>query len=441
MQRRSTLASPIRRSHASKSVAGYSLLEMMIAMSVLVFIGGGLAALLSRALDLWRDAERTAKVYDLARAVLELISRDLRGAIPQADIASGADVRFLCDLDERGRQRLRFVRAIAAETADPLLREGGRFLTTIASASVDGSDDAREAREGRLAPPAGREEVLWALDPRPGETGLWRGTRSPIGGVHSLFRDRNLEELPESGHRLIPGSTSASSKTESAAANARETGSAPLDPLAGIPLARVAKPITDHVLYLGFAFWGPTTNTWDPLSRPLRRPEPGATSGPLLLWDSTRAVLDERGATDELVFGRIPESLGNPMDDMFPELVEVTLVVREEDEELGARLLAPLSESGTEIQVSKRISLSDDPRARFVLVDDEWIAIDDVDDRRCVVARDGRGARGTRATPHAVGTRVERGSTFRRVIELPGSRVPYEARASRIDLEVTGSSR
>src|SRR5690606_27306101 len=200
---------------------------------------------------------------------------------------------------------------------------------------------------------------------------------------------------------------------------------------AATALARVAKPLTGGILHLGFAFWGPTTNTWEPTARPLLVPGRNLPSGPLFSWDSTRGYLDLPVGLDEFGFRRIDGSLNDPSEDSCPALVEITLVLREEDDSpLGTRLTQPLGAQTKEIELSKEVALSEYPRDRFVLVGDEWIAVETTRGRTLVVVEGGRGLRDTKAVDHPAGTRVEVGVTFRRVVEIPGYRRTFEADAS-----------
>lgn len=381
-----------------RSAGGYTLVELLVACGILIILGGGLASVLQQGISLWREAESTGRVYDQARLILDQLSEDLRSTVSARRGDDGSEVRMLCDRDSAGRQRLRLVRTISGEMADPILREGGRYLSVQAAAVYDGVSDASEARDGKLGAPGGRMEVLWAVDPRPEERWLWRGVRSPIGGSGSLFRNRVVE-----------------------IAEVAEEAAAPSAPVAA--LRAVARPLTDGVLFLGLSFWGPTTNTWDPSARPMTRaPGPGQRSGPLFWWDSTRALLDQSSTQGELTFHRRAGSLGDPTDDVFPEQVEVTLVLGKDDGEIGTRLLADLASGALRATLTRPVRMPEDPRDRFLLIGDEWVALESARGTTVTIARGGRGARDTRAASHAAGARVAVGLTFRRVIDVPGRR-------------------
>ncbi len=407
--------------------AGYTLMELMIAMSLLVILGGGLVTLLSQCVSIWNRAETRGKVYEEARALLDRIAEDLRSAVIRTHAAEGDTwVRFIADSDPDGRQRLRFVRTVSGEAADAILREGGRYLSVQTPAVCDGEDDAKEAQQGLLAAPGGASEVLYATDPRPGMRIVWRGSRSPVGGPDSLLVDRNVEEgLLQKEGGLASGKTGGGTRPaksgEVLAAAPEPAGAAPGEAMVECALSRVATRTADHILFLGFRFWTPGTNTWRNVP-PLKDPKPGEASGPTPWWDSTRALLEVQGGANELAWKRNPGSLDDPRDDIFPELVEVTVVVGEPVETLGARLVDEATEGAKALVLSLAVELPEDPIDRFVLVDDEWIEIEKADGNRLEVAAGGRGARWTKTARHDRGARVASGVTFRRVIEVPGFR-------------------
>jgi prepilin-type N-terminal cleavage/methylation domain-containing protein len=405
---------------------GYTLMELLIAMSLLVVLGGGLVTLLGQAVSTWNTAENRGKVYEQARAVLDRAADDLRSVVIRSHSSEGDTwIRFIADADPDGRQRLRFVRTTSGEAADAILREGGRYLSVRTPATYDGQNDAKEASAGILAAPGGLEEVMYAADPRAGMRVIWRAARSPPGGPDSLLVDRNVEAQPVSA-----ASTARKPAPKPAAVPAAEaTAAVPADepaPPAECHLSRVAIPIAENVLFLGFSFWTPRSNTWNAVPA-LRDPKPGQQSGPSPWWDSTRGLLDVSGSSEEFVWKRRPDSLDDPKDDIFPEMVEVTVVIGERGDAIGTRLTDDVNETAKSLSISRAVELPDAAGERFVLVDDEWIEIDAVEGSRLTIAANGRGARWTKAAKHDRGARVEIGTTFRRVVEIPGFRSEPDA--------------
>jgi type II secretory pathway pseudopilin PulG len=394
-----------------RRAGGYTLLEILISVGILVMLGAGLATIMTQGISIWKRAENRGRVYEQARMLLDQIAEDLRSTVAvAAGEQDSAWVRFICDHDENGRQRLRFVRTTSGETGDPILREGGQYLSVKTPAIYDGLHDNFEARAGLLAAPGGLMEIFYGRDPRSDRATLWRGVRAPLGGSGSFFDDDNVESSLADDDDRKKGDDD-SKKNDDSFDEFEEGG----------PFAAITRPLTDGVLYLGLNFWGPTTNTWDESEIPRARVTRDSASGPLLHWDSTRALLDYPGENGEFTFKAREGSLTDTGDDIFPERVEVTIVLRDDDHE-SLFLVSSINQSAKTFTISRDVSVPDDESDRFILVDDEWIAVDVVDGRTIMIARDGRGMRDSDATSHKAGARVDIGATFRRVIDLPGSR-------------------
>ncbi len=472
--RRSELPSRFARRRSR----GYSLLELLVAMSIMVVLGTGLIVLLKQGVTTWHVAEKRAMIYERGRMVLEQVGEDLRAACSDSS-AEGAGfwIRFLCDHDRQGRQRLRFTRAISGEMADPLAREGGTRLELGDVGHFDHHGDAAEASAGRLLAPRGYLEVLYCLDPDPARTVLWRGVRSPIGGAGSLFIDRNIEEDPEAakttkrtaggsppaqadpqrpGVALADGPAAARapgkklSVRQKVAAARKGAGQGkdgppqptpppdqgelpPVQRLDLPPIERAARPFADGILHLSFAFWTRDTTTWETTipARGRKGSREGQASGPVLTWDSTRAILDEKAAGEAFAWRSVPGSLEDPSDDVFPERVEVILVVAGNADVQAISLAGEIGPSDKLIPLSRTDGLPTEGPDRFVRIDGEWIAYEKIEGGQLILSAGkiaGRGARGSAAARHAPGTPVEVGTTFRRVIQIPAMRLgPVEA--------------
>jgi hypothetical protein len=262
-------------------------------------------------------------------------------------------------------------------------------------------------------------EVFYMLDPRPGNAVVWRGARAPPGGPGSLFVDRNVDEP---GEPREPARSR--SRKEAKKEKPGEGAPAPSPPVPedeAFFLRVFAVPIAEDILHLEFRFWGPTTNTWDEVPC-LADPRPSQRSGPLWYWDSTRALLDTGVSRDEWNWKPRDGSLADGSDDIFPERVEVVVVIRESDDPLGPRLAEDLGDKDGTLTLTAEVPLPEDPADRHVLVGGEWIAIEAAAGNKLAVAASGRGGRGTTAAKHERGTRVETGTAFRRVVEIPGFR-------------------
>ena len=419
------MSTPRPTDRIRRGTGGYTLLEVVIAVGILTLLGSGLATLLTQGISIWRRAENRGRVYDQARILLERMAEDIRSSVVLSDSGGGdAWVRFICDEDLQGRQRLRFVRTISAETSDAILRHGGKTLSLKSPAVYDGNNDSKEARHGRLGAPGGLMEVIYLRDPRLSQTYLWRGFRSPVGGMRSLVN----KEVP--GEEKLADLADVIIDLEKKALGVAMTGEEQethLDREAQAlddfewNMEQLGRPLTDGVLFLGFSFWGPTTNTWDESEKPLQVVGGRRSSGPLFHWDSTRAILNWTGGdSDEFMFRSSDGSLTDSSDDIFPEQVEITLVLRDDNSE-SFYLLDRISKGDQSFRVSKSFSLPENEADRYLLVGGEWMYMRDVNGTRVTIESYGRGRRGTEATSHLQGERVDLGATFRRVVVMPGS--------------------
>jgi hypothetical protein len=348
-------------------------------MAIFSVLGGTLVLLLRQGLAAWRSGESRRGAYEEAQAIFGQLADDLRSVCAALRDLPGAPVpvKFVCDIDREGRQRLAFVRSIPREARHPIASLAGSFVG--ADRDLDGTDDRQEAFAGRLRPTSGLEEVLYAMEP--GRDTLLRGVRAPIGGAGSFFDPANIDTAEA--------------------------------------LTRTARPIGMRVLHLELAFWTQYTTAWDG-DPPLRRPPPGYRNGPTAIWDSTRALLapppDARD--EEFRFFRGEASLEDPRDDIFPERVQATLVIAEEGPAATwTALAAPLSADGLEARVFDAARFAE--RGPYVRIDREWVRIEGVRGGALKIARGGRGRRGTRAVAHAAGADVVTGKSFTVSIDVP----------------------
>lgn len=358
--------------------AGFSLVELLVATAIFTVLGGTLVLMLRQGVAAWRTGESRRAAYEQAQAVLGQLRDDLRNVCAAARAAPGqpVPVRFLCDLDARGRQRLAFVRTVPAETRHPIASLAGTHLG--GDADWDGEDDQAEAFGGRLRPTGGLLEVLYAMDPE--EDVLLRAARAPIGGEASFFREENLD-----------------------------------DPAA---LRRLGRPLASGVLHLELAFWTQHTESWTG-DAPLLTPVPGRTSGPTPFWDSTRAILPAAAAVpEEFQFWRGERSILDPSDDVFPERVLATLVLEEEGPAaVFTALAAPLAPKGLEARVFGTRGFAE--RRPYARIGGEWVRFEVGGPDLLKIQKDGRGRRGTAAQAHETGTPVVTGRTFQIEIDVP----------------------
>ncbi len=370
------------------STRGFTLAEILVAISIFVVLGSMLVVALRSGIDTWRGTEDRRMIFEHSQMVLKQIQDDLQNmAVPRPGDAGEVDVRFLCDLDGNRRYRLRFVRTLEDEGADEALRASG----TGPPDRFDGVIEGRGDPHGNLKPLGGLMEVVYVMDPDPDSDVLYRGVRSPIGGSRSLFIDENIDEKDEVTSRCTP--------------------------------------VADGVLYLGFLFWTQYTTTWD-LQKALTRTL-GGECGPEVIWDSTRGVLPDpksrEGRKTPNVFWLAAGagSRHDPSDDVFPRQVRIVVCAVAGDAGMRATLARPLDPSDDDIPVDSAgdFPTEDDPSLyRYVKVGTEWIWYESRTRFAFKTRKQARGARGSKPVTHEAGEEVRGGRTFVLTVALPAHR-------------------
>jgi prepilin-type N-terminal cleavage/methylation domain-containing protein len=413
-------AQPARiRLRRARSVRGFSLLELLVAMSIFSVISVGIITLLARVSEFTQSGSSKTETLDALQTFTQSFARDISGIHAMAESDTGAPAVRLysdvanCDVDGNGKpdapvRRLMFTKLISEESSAPGTRSAGSSLD--AKSYTDQKDDSAEAQKGTLRATGGLMEVFWTAlpdDPAdPAVCTLYRAYRSPIGGPQSLMPDA---PAPANG-----------------GGSAADRG-----PLTLAEVKPVATAVLPGVLHFGVEFWGRKTQTWDPMRAP---PE-----GPLLTWDSTRGIMPRgnlrAGATDGFFYAKDrnapgstgEDSLQDPTDDTFPRRLRVTLVVEEigENRKVG-NLAADLSADAKVLELyGTGFIPAVDTTQKFVKIGSEWIQFDEIDGgSRLTGLR--RGQRGTVAQRHETGRMVHYGRTVVREFPVPTFRDAYK---------------
>ena len=368
---------------------GITLVELMVAMGIFVFIGVATIGMLRTGLNSWRTGEIRRESLETAQMVLSQISQDIQSIYTQG-VAEGlyGDVKLISDFDSNGRQRIRFVRTVAGAISPYAHREAGAFLD--ADRELDLVEDYMEARMGLLLATGGLCEIAYVMEQDAYSSGLYRGLRSPVGGSASFFIDSNM--VPTSAnYNLIQ--------------------------------------FADGILYLGFKFWTQYTNTWKSQYWPLIDPMPGEKSGPAFWWDSTRSKIPPFQLEDrEFTTYLDGSSQYNSEDDIFPRAIRIVLVVSEGDNDAKARLTRDINEESSRIPIDNTGLFSRSSEYPYVKIDDEWICYSQVGRDELVLDEYGRGARFTYPQAHSRGTVVRVGRTFSLIVWLPGGREDWNGK-------------
>jgi prepilin-type N-terminal cleavage/methylation domain-containing protein len=383
------------------SAAGYTLMELLLAMALFSALSTGLIALLARSSEFLTSGASQTETMDSIQTFAEAFGSDVSTLASRADSDVGIpEVRLYCDFansDTDGDkkpdltiQRLFFVRTIPDELS---LETGWRSGITVGAKDyVNGiGPDEKKAADGTLRASGGLMEVFWTALPDPGappNSGvmqIWRGFRAPPGGPGSL--------LPLKGGRDMT-------------ATPAERGI-----VDAVQVRAVAKPVLSGVLYFGVDFWGRHTTTWDGKVR-------NRDGGPFRTWDSTRGILplgEDDIDTFYLSKKKSPQdtdSLYDTTDDTYPRKIRVTCVV----EELGRNarvgyLNDDLTKDAKSIPCTDtRFFPATETSRRYVKIENEWIEVGTPSNGAFPVLQ--RGARNTVAAAHATSAAIHHGRTF-----------------------------
>lgn len=392
---------------------GFSLIELLVAMSIFSVMGIAIVTLLARASEFSRSGTSTTDTLDSLQTFTETFTKDVAGIYSRPESDDRApDVRLWSDvvksdLNGDGKpdspiRRLVFVRMVPDEATSALTRNAGTVVG--AKEYIDQTNDLAEAEAKKLRPTRGLMEVFWTAVPEsaedPAVMTVYRGVRSPIG---------RKDPFP-----LFP----AKPASDPSARGAVERG--PVD----LPeIRQAARPVLSGVLFFGLDFWARRTETWDTSEAPPK--------GPLQTWDSTRGIMRKDKGLDGFWFAKASgaqekSSLDDPDDDTFPRKIRVTLVVEETGQAARVgRLQEELPADATFIEVSDTAFLpATDTTRRFVKVGAEWIEFTGIESGRRITGCK-RGARGTTPTTHPMGTKVHHGRTIVREIPVATFRDAY----------------
>ncbi len=380
--------------------SGFTLVEILVAMSVLLLLGLLMVALMRASLDNWTQAERQRKVYSRARAVFDCLQEDFEAALTRDPPGSPAVARMFCEPNAKtGRQVLMLVRSFGSGPERPYAFRAGDGLDAV---DFPPGDPAK---------------------PRPDDEDA-----NPRSGRADEEHYNNLDDDGD-GHvdeDLMPLGGSAQVVYMHEGRQLRRALCAPCLPKFD-QVFPYAQTLSDDVLHFEVLFATPYTTTWEELSGPggkrlpllpSRKDRLGQLYGPERLWDSTRGVLQG------FSFFVNKASLADGDDDVFPDRVRVTLVV--EPDPLRTLRTDTLDQIDDGIAVVRVASLRGFPPPgtdrSYILVDDEWMHYKGIDEDRRAFIVDQRGARGTTRASHAEGSPVRCGTTFVRTFFLPGYR-------------------
>lgn len=389
-------------------------------MVIFSVIGIALIALLRQSTTFLEKGQAGSEIMDVMENIDRQLADDFANVYIRPASSDGVpDVRFVCDrigwdvdndgVDDTFTPRLCFVRSVSGEASDPTLRRAGQ--KPGATEVVDGLDDTKESEEEDHRAAGGKGEATWILEPdargkedRNGEIPslgtLHRGFRAAVGGGPT----RSYQPLEPWGGRKSEASRMGITTRQECADRLR--------------------PVLAGVLHVEYRFWSRHVRpeaarlvTNGRLNDEVPADRGGGGLSPV--WDSTRGIFPKGTAEGQFFLGRGPASLADPVDDVFPSRIRVTLVVDRVGKDAStAELTRTIGPEDTTIPCDNtRFAPGGDPAGKFIKIGREWIQWATKDSRGFMVEK--RGARGTRREAHESGSTVRAGSTMVREYPVP----------------------
>lgn len=361
---------------------GLTLLELLVTMTIFLFMAGMLILIIHQTTQAWARGERERTLLERAAGALDRIANDLSVACGQDPI--GVDTvqsRFIGDLSSNGSPRIMFARTFEAgpERALTLSAADGRTSDLgIRPQDLDSKkEDSKPARPGTVDNDVytgtalgdyraigGMAQVAWWVENRT----LYRGIRAPVD--------------PQNYKALVNTAT--------------------------------ASILAEDVLYFDVSYWHQATSSWDQVDRATGK------LGPEKIWDSTRGITAKPLISFVLHRGAISEN--DPSDDVFPSKVRITMTVDSPMPRcVNTQLTRSIANDADRIPVvSIRGFPAGDTPDSYILIDQEWVRYKDKSGDTFLVAE--RGARGTVAEAHDEDAVVRVGRTFSRTVFLKNYR-------------------
>lgn len=347
---------------------GFTLIELMVSVAILLVLGTMLIGFLRGALTISRTGTARGKVYESAQVIMRLAAEDfvqVLGPPPHADGFEDAQ-SFMVAQDPFGRQIVCFTRAFGEEMNSLAGYDAGRGGTRQGY----GSNFEGWNVNDRVRSTGGNIEVCYMLEPTAGGTNLYRAVQAPAGPGGLIDEVGEwLSEYPQAAPDSI----------------------LPQMWWLGRRFDRRFSLVAENVLVFCVECWDDTTRTWHPRS-PM-------DPGPRTRWSySVRRAA-----------GQHP----------LPLAIKLTVVLAADPPlRADAALLGALGAGDAYLGMDNTDNFPDPgtPDA-YVRIDNEVIAFG---------TRGGgglgalvRGQYGTRPEGHEPGARVRAGEAFSRIIHLP----------------------
>lgn len=368
---------------APQRSAGFTLLELVVVMGLLAGFCVMLVQLLASGVRMFEEGEEGQALADRSGDAARLVREQLADLLgPLSNEAPGVpESRMLVqpvpagwDRPGGSQDRVQILRGLVRIDA-----EAERALVQRQLGAELGTMDRQLAEELSGIPQGGRAR-LWLLPWPAGD---------PDGALMQLRRGLFLPGEPvEVGSRQIEPMQVVDPSRE----------------LTAEQVEALTEPLVDGLLYVGFEMWSQNTERWGGVD---------GGGGAERVWDSARAGWltdpDVPGEGFSLDVG--PSSLADPLDDVYPRWMRVTLVVGEGAQGAAAGILAeelPVGEARLRLLNPDRFPSGQ--AGGFVKVGPEWMSYARLQGSHLTGLR--RGQRGTAASMHGAGTAVRVGRTI-----------------------------
>lgn len=348
--------------------AGFTLLELVLALALLAFLMVAVFQLFDRCLSVWRRGETARAVMEQATTISDLIARDCRGLEGGARGDLVAEwVRFDTDGDglaEAKWPRLRLVRQASVGDVARLQK------AQDSAAQAPAADD--ELRPSRGAP--GLVEVVWLVTP-----------------ASLTDKDARSEGVLWRGERLV-GDTS----TKSFFAN-------DFIGTSNRPPAGATDEVSGGILWCEFAFASQTSVVHDGWQ------QKNELAGVCVSWDALGKARPDR---DVHFWNERQAGMPSAVDHaLLPRRIRIRLEIeRPIDRVRRTRLIEAVDNQDGVLRVDEGQYVPAG-ETEFVLVEGEWMKLEAVDGSRATVRR---AQRGTQAVTHAAGSLVHWGRRLER---------------------------
>lgn len=349
---------------------GFTLIELMVAISILLILGIMIMGFLRGAVSMSRTGMARGQQYETGQVVLRTAIEDFSQVTPMGPRrdADNSAVAFVVTKDCFGRQVIAFTRAFGEELSTLAGYDAGRGSP---GQGYRRNFTGRNVRD-QLAPTGGNIEVVYILDPSFSfGTRLYRAVESPAraGGLIDSVMQWISEHPNAADDDWSPAQTGFMRNYETR-----------------------FELVAENVLAFNVECWDANTTSWDP-----------GPNGPKVEWYSGRRD-------------------GSPAQPIIPFAVRLTVIVGAADPIAAeSGLVAPLGANDSFVTVESSANFADAgaPNA-YLRIGGELIGFGDKSDGG--FGSCSRGALGTRANPHPAGLKVRGGEAFRRVIQIPGSK-------------------